>query len=90
MSTTEERWSLPAERRVALAAGLVARVVPKEAWLEEAKGLATEIAKRGPVGTRLAKESVDLLLKNDARILGAVLNKVDFTKAQLYGLNTFA
>jgi enoyl-CoA hydratase len=43
----------------ALAAGLVARVVPKEAWLEEAKGLATEIAKRGPVGTRLAKESVD-------------------------------
>ena len=38
----------------------------------------------------MAKESVDLLLKNDARIAGAVLNKVDFTKAQLYGLNTFA
>jgi polysaccharide biosynthesis transport protein len=38
----------------------------------------------------MAKESVELLLKNDARILGAVLNKVDFTKAQLYGLNTFA
>ena len=38
----------------------------------------------------LAKEAVDLLLKNDARIVGAVLNKVDFTKAQLYGLNTFA
>jgi enoyl-CoA hydratase len=43
----------------ALAAGLVARVVPKEAWLEEAKGLAREIAEKGPVGTRLAKESVD-------------------------------
>jgi succinoglycan biosynthesis transport protein ExoP len=38
----------------------------------------------------MAKESVDLLLKNDARIAGAVLNKVDFTKAQLYGLNTSA
>ncbi len=43
----------------ALAAGLVARVVPKESWLEEAKGLAREIAEKGPVGTRLAKESVD-------------------------------
>jgi enoyl-CoA hydratase len=43
----------------ALAAGLVARVVPNEAWLEEAKGLAGEIAEKGPVGTRLAKESVD-------------------------------
>lgn len=38
----------------------------------------------------LAKEAVDLLLKNDARIAGAVLNKVDFTKARLYGINTFA
>jgi succinoglycan biosynthesis transport protein ExoP len=38
----------------------------------------------------MAKEAVDLLLKNDARIVGAVLNKVDFTKAQLYGLNTAA
>ena len=43
----------------ALAAGLVARVVPDEAWLEEAKGLAREIAEKGPVATRLAKESVD-------------------------------
>jgi enoyl-CoA hydratase len=43
----------------ALAAGLVARVVPNEAWLEEAKGLAREIAEKGPVATRLAKESVD-------------------------------
>ncbi len=43
----------------ALAAGLVARVVPKEAWLEEAKRVAHEIAEKGPVATRLAKESVD-------------------------------
>jgi enoyl-CoA hydratase len=43
----------------ALAAGLVARVVPNEASLEDAKGLAREIAEKGPVATRLAKESVD-------------------------------
>ena len=43
----------------ALAAGLVARVVPNEAWLEEAKGLAREIAEKGPISTRLAKESID-------------------------------
>jgi enoyl-CoA hydratase len=45
--------------REALRAGLVARVVAKEAWLEEAKRVAREIAAKGPVATRLAKESVD-------------------------------
>jgi enoyl-CoA hydratase len=45
--------------REALAAGLVARVVAREAWLEEAKRVAREIAAKGPVATRLAKESVD-------------------------------
>ena len=45
--------------REALAAGLVARVVTKEAWLDEAKRLARDIAEKGPVATRLAKESVD-------------------------------
>jgi enoyl-CoA hydratase len=45
--------------REALAAGLVARVVAKEAWLEEAKRVARDIAEKGPVATRLAKESVD-------------------------------
>ena len=43
----------------ALAAGLVARVVSREAWLEEAKAVAREIASKGPVATRLAKEAVD-------------------------------
>ncbi len=43
----------------ALEAGLVARVVSREAWLEEAKRLAQEIASKGPVATRLAKESVN-------------------------------
>ena len=45
--------------REALQAGLVARVVAKEAWLEEAKRVARDIAEQGPVATRLAKESVD-------------------------------
>ena len=43
----------------ALAAGLVARVVAREAWLEEAKRVARDIASKGPVATRLAKEAVD-------------------------------
>jgi enoyl-CoA hydratase len=43
----------------ARAAGLVARVVAQEAWLDEAKRLARDIATKGPVATRLAKESVD-------------------------------
>jgi len=45
--------------REALGAGLVARVVAKEAWLDEAKRVARAIAEKGPVATRLAKESVD-------------------------------
>ncbi len=43
----------------ALRAGLVARVVAKEAWLEEAKRVARDIATKGPVANRLAKEAVD-------------------------------
>ncbi|HZC28647.1 MAG TPA: enoyl-CoA hydratase-related protein [Gaiellaceae bacterium] len=43
----------------ALAAGLVARVVAREAWLDEAKRVAREIASKAPVATRLAKEAVD-------------------------------
>jgi enoyl-CoA hydratase len=45
--------------REALQAGLAARMVAKEAWLEEAKRVAHEIAEKGPVATRLAKEAVD-------------------------------
>jgi enoyl-CoA hydratase len=45
--------------REALEAGLVARVVAKEAWLEVAKRVAHEIAAKGPVASRLAKESVN-------------------------------
>ena len=39
--------------------GLVARLVVKEAWLDEAKRAAQEIAAKGPVSVRLAKEAID-------------------------------
>jgi enoyl-CoA hydratase len=45
--------------REALQFGLVARVVAREAWLDEAKRVAREIAAKGPVAVRLAKEAVD-------------------------------
>jgi enoyl-CoA hydratase len=45
--------------REALDFGLVARVVAKEAWLDEAKRVAREIAAKGPVAVRLAKEAID-------------------------------
>jgi len=45
--------------REALAAGLVARVVAREAWLDEAKRVAREIASKGPVAQKLAKEAVN-------------------------------
>jgi enoyl-CoA hydratase len=45
--------------REAEQAGLVARVVADEAWLEEAKRVAAAIASKSPVGVRLAKEAVN-------------------------------
>lgn len=44
--------------REALAAGLVARVVAPEAWLDEAKRVARDIAAKGPVAVQLAKEAI--------------------------------
>jgi enoyl-CoA hydratase len=45
--------------REALDFGLVARVVAREAWLDEAKRVARDIAAKGPIAVRLAKEAVD-------------------------------
>jgi enoyl-CoA hydratase len=45
--------------REALDFGLVARVVAREAWLGEAKRVAAEIAAKGPIAVRLAKEAID-------------------------------
>lgn len=52
----------------ALRVGLVARVVAREAWLEEAKRVAREIATKAPVATRLAKEAVDRAFESPLRL----------------------
>jgi enoyl-CoA hydratase len=64
--------------REALAAGLVARVVAREAWLDEARRLAREIAARGPVANRLAKEAVDRAFE------GPLSLGLDYERRQLY------
>ncbi len=51
----------------ALSFGLVSRVVAKEAWLEEAKRVAAEIAMKSPVALRLAKEAVDAAFESTLR-----------------------
>ena len=43
----------------ARAAGLVSRVVPKEAYLTEAKKVANEVAAKSPVAVRMAKMAVN-------------------------------
>jgi len=48
----------PIPARQAEAWGLVTKVVPPEVVLDEAKGMAREIAGKAPVAVRLAKESV--------------------------------
>jgi enoyl-CoA hydratase len=58
--------------------GLVSRVVPKEAYLEEAKKVANEIASKSPVATRLAKMAV-----NKAFEVG-LSNGVDFERELFY------
>jgi len=45
--------------REARDAGLVARVVAREAWLDESKRVARDIAAKGPVASRLAKQAVN-------------------------------
>jgi enoyl-CoA hydratase len=62
----------------ALDAGLVARVVAKEAWLEEAKRVARDIAAKGPVATRLAKEAVDRAFESSLSI------GLDYERRALY------
>jgi enoyl-CoA hydratase len=64
--------------REALAAGLVARVVVKEAWLDEAKRVAREIAAKGPVASRLAKEAVDRAAE------GALALGLEYERRALY------
>lgn len=58
--------------------GLVSRVVPKEAYLEEAKKVAREIASKSPVAIRLAKMAV-----NKAYEMG-LANGIDFERELFY------
>jgi enoyl-CoA hydratase len=58
-------------------AGLVARVVAKEAWLEEAKSVARAIAEKGPIAQRLAKESVN-------RAYSTLETGLDYERKALY------
>ena len=77
----------------ALRAGLVARVVAREAWLDEAKRVARAIAEKAPVATRLAKEAVDrsfdssldLGLEHERRLLYLAFASEDAKE----GLNAF-
>ncbi len=79
--------------REAQAAGLVARVVAREAWLDEARRLAHDVAAKGPVATRLAKEAVDrafeaplgLGLEYERRLLNLAFASEDARE----GLNAF-
>jgi enoyl-CoA hydratase len=59
-------------------AGLVARVVAREAWLEEAKRVAREIAGKGPVAQRLAKELVNRAFESTLE------TGLDFERKSLY------
>jgi enoyl-CoA hydratase len=77
----------------ALRAGLVARVVAREAWLDEAKRVARAIAEKAPVATRLGKEAVDraydstltLGLEHERRLLYLAFASEDAQE----GLNAF-
>jgi len=77
----------------ALRAGLVARVVARESWLDEGKRVARAIAEKAPVATRLAKEAVDrsfespltLGLEYERRLLALAFASADAKE----GLNAF-
>jgi enoyl-CoA hydratase len=58
--------------------GLVSRVVPKEAYLEEAKKVAREIASKSPMSVKLAKMAVNKAFETG---LGAGL---DFERELFY------
>jgi enoyl-CoA hydratase len=77
----------------ALRAGLVARVVAREAWLDEARRVARAIAAKPQVATRLAKEAVDkafestltLGVEHERRLLALAFASEDAKE----GLNAF-
>src|SRR6202008_1803637 len=67
--------------REALTHGLVARLVAKEAWLDEAKRVAAEIATKGPIAVRLAKEAIDAAFESPLAV-GVELERRSFFLAR--------
>lgn len=66
------------DAREAERAGLVARVVAREAWLEEAKAVARAIAEKPPVAQQLAKASVNRAFDTSLEV------GLDFERRSLY------
>jgi enoyl-CoA hydratase len=66
------------DAREAERAGLVARVVAREAWLEEATSVARMIASKGPVAQQLAKAAVDRAFDTTLEV------GLDYERKQLY------
>jgi enoyl-CoA hydratase len=66
------------DAREAEGAGLVARVVAREAWLDEAKAVARAIAARPPVAQQLAKAAVDRAFDTSLEV------GLDYERKQLY------
>ena len=66
--------------REAQAAGLVSRVVAREAWLEEAKRVARTIAEKSPLALRLAKEAVNRAFEGSLQ-LGVEYERQSFALA---------
>ncbi|HEX2505697.1 MAG TPA: enoyl-CoA hydratase-related protein, partial [Gaiellaceae bacterium] len=66
------------DAREAERAGLVARVVAREAWLEEAKAVARSIAAKAPVAQQLAKAAVNRAFDTSLEV------GLDYERKQLY------
>jgi enoyl-CoA hydratase len=64
--------------REAERAGLVARVVAREAWLEEAKAVALAIASKGPIAQQLAKAAANRAFDTTLEV------GLDYERKQLY------
>jgi enoyl-CoA hydratase len=62
------------------AAGVVSRVVAREAWLEESKRLARTIAEKSPLALRLAKEAVNRAFEGSLQ-LGVEYERQSFALA---------
>lgn len=81
------------DARRALEIGLVNRVVPPGALMEEARALATRISQKGPLALRAVKESLlrsyDLPLSQGLRLEALLRRMIGDTEDALEGLKAF-